>query len=76
MVDADGKAVTVTAKDGGYTFTMPGSNVTVTATFKDTPVTPELGDTFPIGLIVVLMVACVAGVVVILVAMNRKKKEQ
>ncbi len=34
VVDKDGKDVAVTAKDGKYTFVMPGSAVTVTASFK------------------------------------------
>ena len=38
VVDKDGKAVDVTAKDGKYSFVMPASAVTVTATFKaETP---------------------------------------
>lgn len=38
-VDKDGKDVAVTEKDGKYVFTMPGSAVTVTGTFKaETPV--------------------------------------
>ena len=38
VVDKDGKDVTVTVKDGKYVFTMPGSAVTVTGTFKaETP---------------------------------------
>ena len=38
VVDKDGKDVTVTVKDGKYMFTMPGSAVTVTGTFKaETP---------------------------------------
>lgn len=39
VVDKDGKDVAVTEKDGKYVFTMPGSAVTVTGTFKaETPV--------------------------------------
>lgn len=39
VVDKDGKDVAVTGKDGKYVFTMPGSAVTVTGTFKaETPV--------------------------------------
>lgn len=34
VVDKDGKDVAVTGKDGKYVFTMPGSAVTVTGTFK------------------------------------------
>jgi hypothetical protein len=34
VTDANGKAVTVTANDGKYTFTMPAANVTVTSIFK------------------------------------------
>ena len=38
VVDKDGKDVAVTGKDGKYVFTMPGSAVTVTGTFKaETP---------------------------------------
>lgn len=38
VVDKDGKDVAVTEKDGKYVFTMPGSAVTVTGTFKaETP---------------------------------------
>ena len=38
VVDKDGKTVDVTAKDGKYSFVMPASAVTVTATFKaETP---------------------------------------
>lgn len=38
VVDKDGKDVTVTEKDGKYVFTMPGSAVTVTGSFKaETP---------------------------------------
>ena len=38
VVDKDGKDVAVTEKNGKYVFTMPGSAVTVTATFKaETP---------------------------------------
>ena len=38
VVDKDGKDVAVTGKDGKYVFTMPGSAVTVTDTFKaETP---------------------------------------
>ena len=38
VVDKDGKDVAVTVKDGKYVFTMPGSAVTVTGTFKaETP---------------------------------------
>ena len=38
VVDKDGKDIAVTVKDGKYVFTMPGSAVTVTATFKaETP---------------------------------------
>ena len=33
-VDSNDKEITLTAKDGKYTFSMPSSNVTVTATFK------------------------------------------
>lgn len=33
-VDRNNKEITLTAKDGKYTFSMPSSNVTVTATFK------------------------------------------
>lgn len=39
VVDKDGKDVAVTGKDGKYVFTMPGSAVTVTGSFKaETPV--------------------------------------
>lgn len=39
VLDKDGKDVAVTGKDGKYVFTMPGSAVTVTGTFKaETPV--------------------------------------
>lgn len=39
VVDKDGKDVAVIGKDGKYVFTMPGSAVTVTGTFKaETPV--------------------------------------
>ena len=38
VVDKDGKDVAVTVKDGKYVFTMPGSAVTVTGSFKaETP---------------------------------------
>lgn len=38
VMDKDGKDVAVTGKDGKYVFTMPGSAVTVTGTFKaETP---------------------------------------
>ena len=40
VVDKDGKDVAVTGKDGKYVFTMPGSAVTVTGTFKAETPTP------------------------------------
>lgn len=45
VVDKDGKDVAVTGKDGKYVFTMPGSAVTVTGTFKaETPVSLPFTD--------------------------------
>lgn len=46
VTNGSGKAVTVTEKDGKYTFTMPASKVTVKATFKkiEEPVTDPVID--------------------------------
>lgn len=45
VVDKDGKDVAVTGKDGKYVFTMPGSAVTVTGSFKaETPVSLPFTD--------------------------------
>lgn len=45
VVDKDGKDVAVTGKDGKYVFTMPGSAVTVTGSFKaETPVALPFAD--------------------------------
>ncbi len=44
VTDADGKTITVTAKDGKYTFTMPASEVSVKASFVKDDAQAQPGD--------------------------------
>lgn len=69
VLDEDGNRVKVTQKDGKWTFTMPESDVTVSATFKQA--SSKTGDTSHVYLYVGIMVVAVLALVVLI--LGRKK---
>lgn len=69
VVDEDGNRVKVTSKNGKWTFTMPESDVTVSATFKQA--SSKTGDTSHVYLYVGIMVVAILALVVLI--LGRKK---
>ncbi len=72
--DASGNELPVTGSEGTYSFTMPASGVTVTATFASNSASPETGDGLLIVSTVTVMLICLAGIAVLAVLRSREKE--